>query len=106
MAKLASIQVKGASGTPYVFHLYPWGTTFKPVGAVYVVTQRSAKSGGGFHHKHLHLGATADLSQGFEQRDKLEQNSANCIWVHREKDASRRQAITRDLQSKRSTRTP
>jgi hypothetical protein len=103
-SKLASIKVKGASGTPYIFHLYPWGTTFKPVGAVYVVTRRSEKTGGGFHHKRIHMGTTADLSQGLDQegqRDKFERYSANCIWVHREKDQARRDQIQADLRSVR-----
>ena len=100
MSKLASIRVKGTSGTAYIFHLYPWGTAFKPVGAVYVVTRRSQKSSGGFHHKRIHIGTTADLSQGVdqeEQQDKFERYAANCIWVHRETDPTVRNQIQRDL---------
>ncbi len=107
MSRLASVKVKGASGTSYVFHLYPWGTPFKPVGAVYIVARRSAKPGGGFHHKRIHLGQTADLSQGVvqaDQRNEFERHAANCICVHPEKDKGRRQEIQDDLSSQRSPR--
>ncbi len=103
MSKLASIRVTGKSGTPYVFHLYPWGTDFKPVGAVYVITRRVEKSSGGFRHKCIHLGETTDLSEGFDEHDQralFERYLANCIWVHREPDPARRREIRQDLQLK------
>ncbi len=107
MSRLASIKVKGGSGTSYLFQLYPWGTVFKPVGAVYIVARRSAKPGGGFHHKRIHLGETADLSQGVaqgDQRDEFERHAANCICVHPEKDQGRRQEIQKDLRPRTGPR--
>ncbi len=103
MSKLASVQLTGNSGARYVFHLYPLGTNFKAVGGVYVITRRVEKSGGGFHHKCIRLGETADLSEGFDEHDRrglVEQCLANCIWVHREPDQGRRREIRQDLQVK------
>ena len=109
MSRMTSIRLKGLSGTSYLFQLYPWGTTFKSVGAVYIVARRAAKPGGGFHHKRIYLGETADMSQNLghgSRRDEFQRRAANCICVHPEKDQGRRQEIQNDLRRQSRPRIP
>ena len=100
MSKLGSMNFKGTSGTVYRFHVYPSTATFKAIGAVYFVTRRFPKTGGGFRHQRVYLGQTADLSKAFDKHNKtdlFEEHSANCICVHQESDPSQRKTIEQDL---------
>lgn len=106
MAKLGTMKLEGTSGTVYRFHIYPWATTFKAIGAVYFVTRRFAKSGGGYYHERIYLGQTQDLSQGFDKhikKDSFKEHSVNCVCVHRENDENHRQQIEQDLLPKHKT---
>jgi hypothetical protein len=106
MARLGTMKLAGASGTTYSFHLFPWATSFKAIGAVYFVTRRFAKSSGGFQHERIYLGQTRDLSEGFAkhtQKDSFKKHSANCIFVLHENDDTQRQQIEKDLLPKHKT---
>ena len=85
MDKIGTMNVVGKSGTEYAFGLYPSRTGFKALGAVYIITERTAKSGGGGSHKYLYVGETGDLSTRFDDHHKqgcFDRNGANCIGVH------------------------
>jgi hypothetical protein len=101
MGKLGTIDFKGASGKSYTFTVYPWGTTFKAVGAVYVVTRRYPKSSGDGHsHEVLYVGQTGDLSARLEDHHKaecFEENQANCVCVKVEEVETTRLEIEKDL---------
>jgi len=101
MAKLGGITFKGASGKTYEFTIYSWGTTFKAVAAVYVITKRYKKSSDdGYTHTVLYVGETSDLSKRFDDHHKadcFEENGANCICIRFEDDQSTRLEIEDDL---------
>ena len=82
MAKLGGITFKGASGKTYEFTIYSWGTTFKAVAAVYVITKRYKKSSDdGYTHTVLYVGETSDLSKRFDDHHK-----ADCTRLEIEDD--------------------
>lgn len=106
MARLGIMKLEGTSGTVYRFHIYPWAATFKSVGAVYFVTRRFEKTGGGFHHERVYLGQTPDLSHAFDKhnkKDSFKERSVNCVCVHRENDSGQRAKIEHDLLPKHKT---
>lgn len=103
MSKLADVTFIGASGTNYEFEVYPWGTNFNAVGAVYFVTERSRNSDGGYNHSRIYVGQTSDLSERFDDHHKagcFGKKGANCICVHTEDIESRRLRIEADLIAK------
>ena len=66
MPKLDSIEIRGRSGQEYAFRVYIWGHQFKPLPAVYVVTERRLEPDGSVLYFPVYAGQTADLSQIFE----------------------------------------
>jgi hypothetical protein len=85
MAKIGTMSVQGKSGTVYAFGPYSIGTDFKALGAVYVITKRTAKLGGSGSHKYLYVDETGDLSTRFNDHHKQEcfdEHGANCIGIH------------------------
>ena len=85
MTKISTMNVKGQSGTAYSFDFYPMGTTFRTLGAVYIVTKRVKKPDGGGSHTYLYVGETGHLSTRFDDHDKqdcFDKRGANCIGVH------------------------
>ena len=90
----------GLSGIIYDFSLHTWGATFKPLGAVYFITDRHPKKTGGHLHKAIYVGQTHDLSVRFDAHPKADcfkQHSANCICVLLEDDEAQRFVIEQDL---------
>ena len=61
MAKETTITLNGASGHSYNFDVYCWGTSFKPIGAVYAVLKKNASN-----FTILYIGQTGDLSERFD----------------------------------------
>ena len=99
MEKLSTLAITGKSGKQYDFDVYPWGTEFNPLGAVYVITKRIVKDGKG-RHTYIYIGQTADLSERFDDHHKADcfsQNEANCICVHLQSNEKSRLAIESDL---------
>jgi len=55
----------------YSFDVYPIGTLFNPVGAVYVFTKRSVDALGKGTHELLYIGETGSLADRMPKHDKL-----------------------------------
>ena len=66
-AASSTIALAGASGASYPFSLFQWGTTFRPVCAVYAVFTR------GFNGRYtvLYVGQTGDCSVRFDDHHKV-----------------------------------
>src|SRR4051812_20600174 len=93
MKKLGKITLEGASGASYRFSVHPWERDFGAEGAVYVVTRRRSKPGGGHEHRRIFAGETANLSgsvAGHRKSIPLHERDANCICVHAEASEARR----------------
>lgn len=96
MAKVETVTAAGASGSNYSFDVYPWGTAFRPLGAVYLVLRRNANG----RYDILYVGQTGDLSERFDQHHKqgcFDRNQRTHIGILLEGNELRRLAIERDL---------
>jgi predicted GIY-YIG superfamily endonuclease len=95
MPKETTVTLKGASGRSYDFDVYPWGTSFKAVGAVYTVLK-----GNGTNFTILYIGQTGDLPERFDNHHKracFDRNGKTHIGIHLESVESGRLAIETDL---------
>ncbi|MEW8701853.1 MAG: hypothetical protein AB2601_20525 [Candidatus Thiodiazotropha sp.] len=95
MAKETTVTLKGVSGRSYDFDVYPWGTSFKPVGAVYTVLKRN-----GTNFSILYIGQTGDLSERLDNHHKrpcFDRNGKTHIGIHLESSEPSRLAIETDL---------
>ena len=100
MPKLGTLALSGESGHSYTFNIYPWGTDFKPLGAVYAVTKRAPAQNGGYTHSVLYVGETGDLSERFADHHKsdcFQRQNANCINILQEANPNTRLHIEADL---------
>jgi GIY-YIG catalytic domain len=96
----ATLELTGASGRKYAFLVYPWGTSFKPLGGVYAVTRAVSNQAGGETHTIVYVGQTGDLSERFDNHHKANcfaRHSSNRICVHVEGNEETRLAIEADL---------
>lgn len=94
-AKVDEVTLKGASGNTYAFNVYPWGTPFKQIGAVYTVLKKS-----GTNYTILYIGQTEDLSERFDNHHKqacFDRNGKTHIGVHAEPSETKRFAKETDL---------
>ena len=97
---IATLSVKGASGTEYQFEVYPKGTNVPAVPGVYLVTKRVAKASGGGSHTYIYIGQAGNVPVRLEDHHKaacFARHSANCICVHRDRDERSRLAKEADL---------
>jgi hypothetical protein len=95
MSKETTVTLRGVSGRSYDFDVYPWGTSFKSVGAVYTVLKRNVTN-----FTILYIGQTDDLSERFDNHHKrpcFDRNGKTHIGLHLESDESRRFSIETDL---------
>ena len=103
MSNSSSIVFRGKSGERYRFQTWPIGTAFKPVGAVYIVTERTYDDrtfATKASHRPLAIGETADLSATFVSKTDMKAlaaKGANCICVFAVADPARRSQIEGDL---------
>jgi hypothetical protein len=100
MPKLDSLTVLTRSGETYKFRVYILGNQFKPVRAVYLVSERSVEPGEKPRYKPVYVGETADLSSvsDVHERDEcFQMYLANTIAVLPENDALERARIVLDL---------
>ncbi len=96
MAEPEKVTATGKSGKKYEFSVYPWGTTFKALGGVYLVLKK--KQTGGYDV--LYVGQTGDLSERFDDHHKqgcFNRNGKTHIAVKVESVEKTRLAIERDL---------
>jgi len=94
MAKIETISLKGCSGKSYDFNVYPSGTSFKDLGAIYFISKRNG------NHSGIYLGITDDLSNRFNNHHKedcFKKHSANCISILLNSSERDRQIIEKDI---------
>ena len=95
MAKETTVTLKGASGRSYDIDVYPWGTSFKAVGAVYIILKKSDTN-----FSVLYIGQTGDLSERFDNHHKrpcFDRHSKTHIGIHPVSSKSHRFDIETDL---------
>ena len=95
MEKETSVTLKGASGRAYEFDVFPWGTSFNPLGGLYTVLKKIPPN---FHIQYV--GQTGDLSSRFDSHHKqscFDRNGKTHIAVHLESSESVRLTKEADL---------
>jgi hypothetical protein len=100
MSKVGEMTLKGESGNDYEFTVYTRDTDFKALGAVYVQSKRTIKSGGGGSHDLIYVGQTGDLSGrplNHHKKDCFDKHGSNCVSILLEENEKRRLAIETDL---------
>jgi hypothetical protein len=100
MAQLGTVTLTGASGTEYMFNVYPCGTKFETFGAVYYVSKRTEQPDGTGSHAEIYIGQAKDMSGVFENHPKescFEKHNANCISVREDSHEDERLKIEKDL---------
>jgi hypothetical protein len=100
VAKLGTIELKGASGNSRTFAVYPRDTEFKAVGAIYVQSVRTVKANGGGSHQFIYVGQTGDLSNrplNHHKKTCFDRHGANALLILVESSERTRLAIERDL---------
>ncbi len=101
MAKLGTMQLKGASGTAYDFNVYSADANWTDgLACVYYVSKRTAKAAGGADHKHIYVGETEDMKERHVDHHKqacFERHGYNAISIHRESNAQAHLRIEADL---------
>ncbi len=99
MPAIASIDFTGKSGKKYTFNVYPLGTKFKDIRAVYAFTKRTPKEN--THTQAvLYVGESEKLGDRISNHEKLEcvkPLGCNCICVHSEDNEVARMAKEKDL---------
>jgi hypothetical protein len=96
----ATMVLEGASRQKYSLQLYPWGTSFRSLGGVYVVTHAEPNLQGGNSHQIVYVGQTGDLSERFEFHHKaycFRLHKASHICVYLEQNEKARLSIESDL---------
>lgn len=96
MAPGKSVTAAGKSGQKYEFGVYPWGTTFRSLGAVYLVLKQAPNG----NYDVLYVGQTGDLSERFDDHHKehcFDRNGKTHIAVHLEGTEQRRLLKESDL---------
>lgn len=96
---MSTINYTGKSKKEYTFDLYPVGTNFKKLGAVYIVTKREVKEGVG-NHTLLYVGKADDLSTRFDnhhKQDCFDKRGGNYIGVHLLGTEKERDSVEKDL---------
>ncbi len=99
MSKIASATFGGKLGS-YGFGVYTLDSGFNNIGAVYIFTERTEKSGGGDSYKSLYIGETAELGDRLANHEKLPcvtRYGATHICIHPDKHALSRLRKEKDL---------
>jgi hypothetical protein len=101
MAKIGTINLSGASGAVYAFDIHAATTNWNEnVPCIYYVSKRTVGADGGGTHTHIYVGETGDIKGRFANHHRqqcFESRKYNCISIHRESNATRRQQIETDL---------
>lgn len=96
MAAEGKVTVKGISGAQYEFDIYRWGTSFTPVGGLYLVLKKQPTG----KYELLYVGQTGDLSERFDNHHKqssFDRRGKTHIAVRGEATEKGRLAIEADL---------
>jgi hypothetical protein len=100
MAKIADLTVIGKSGSKYTFAVYSIDSTWKELAAVYVITKRTEKTGGGGSHRYVYVGETENLKDRHSNHHKADcfaKHDANCLCALLEDDEDKRLEIELDI---------
>lgn len=105
MAKISDVVLSGHTGR-YTFEVYPTDTTFSPIGAVYVFTNRTVDANGTGSHTLLYIGQTDSLATRIPNHEKwpcAQRNGANCICIHADNGETSRINKETDLRAAHTT---
>ena len=97
MAKLWTIELTGVSSKKYTFNVYSSDTSFKAIGAVYLISKRNHINR---NHDFIYIWETGDLSTRFDNHHRqscFDKNWYNCISVYTENNEDERLEIETDL---------
>ena len=96
---MSQISLIGESGKKYSFLIQPITTSFKQIGAVYFIMNRTTDEMNKVIHQKLYVGETDNLAKQFDHpRDPmLSRFEANCICIFPEDDKKKRLKIESDL---------
>jgi hypothetical protein len=101
MAKLGTLQLKGASGTTYGFNVHTADAIWADgLACVYYVSKRTEIPGGAGDHTAIYVGETEDMKERHLDHHKQEcfdRHGCNAISIHRESNAQTRLRIEADL---------
>ena len=100
MTKYGTVKFTGESGTEYKFTSYSRDTKFAKAAAVFFMTKRNEKGGGGYSHHTIYVGQTGDLSNrplDHERKLCFDREGANCVCVYVEDNKGKRFQIEVDL---------
>lgn len=102
MAKYGDLILSGKSGHKYCFQTWPFGTRFRPVGAVYFVTKRHFANGTFRRARHevLHIGQTASMEAPLGTQAEIDsflKRGANCVCVLPAPSEARRMELLGDF---------
>ena len=100
MASLGTIIFTGKNGKKYEFDIYEFGTKFKPLSAVYFITNRIKQSDNSYNHTRIYVGETDDLSTRFDNHHKdncFKKHKANCTCIHLDNSEKSRLEKEKDL---------
>jgi hypothetical protein len=99
MPSIETIELTGASGTPYMFEVFPIDKVLAKHGAVYAITKRNGESGEKDHTR-IFIGETNNirvLVKTHTSASCCAAMGANCICVHEEYTKDSRVRIAEDL---------
>ncbi len=102
MAKLGSLELKGASGRSYEFEVHPRGDPFKPLAAVYFFAKRIPFAEHEAEYTWICVGETTDLSRrplDVGRKPCIDKLEANCVCLLMENDGGARKAAVLDLRA-------
>src|SRR5579863_9381173 len=101
MAKITTLNLKGASGKTYAFYVYSSDTVWNDnVACVYYISKRAVGGDGTGTHTAIYIGETEDLKKRHGDHHKqqcFERHGYNCISIHQESSAKARLTIEADL---------
>ncbi|RKU19770.1 hypothetical protein C6501_01080 [Candidatus Poribacteria bacterium] len=101
MSKIEDFAFYGASGSQYIFQVYPIGTEFKDIGGIYIFTRREINFRGGATHNLLYIGGTnslpSRLTRLHHKWEAVFRNRGNCVCVYSEPHDLDRNRIENDL---------
>ncbi len=100
MSKLGTITLIGTLGKEYEFNIYPFGTEFNAIGAVYYISKRTEKPDGGWEDTPIYIGQASDMSERFDNHHKADcfnGHQANCHSIYQEDNQEKRFFIEGDL---------